>query len=124
MSAHIRALEPHKAVKKATAILREKYEIFHSTIQIEKVHPGVQPGCCDNDHDDHNHELDADGLIVKKQEHSSHNQEEHDHKHESHDHKKDAHDHGHNHDDDELGHDHPKEEQHQECHDHGDEDND
>lgn len=41
MSAHIRALEPHKAVMKATAILRNKYEIFHSTIQIEKVHPGV-----------------------------------------------------------------------------------
>jgi len=41
MSAHIRALEPQAALRKATAILRDKYEIFHSTIQIEKVHPGA-----------------------------------------------------------------------------------
>ena len=50
MSAHIRALDPNKAVMKATEILREKYEIFHSTIQTERVHPGVLLGCCDNDH--------------------------------------------------------------------------
>ncbi len=41
MSGHIRAVDAHGALKKATAILRDKYEIFHSTIQIEKVHPGA-----------------------------------------------------------------------------------
>lgn len=41
MSAHIRALDPHVALKKATAILRDKYQIYHTTIQIEKVHPGA-----------------------------------------------------------------------------------
>ena len=116
MSGHIRALDPHLAVKKATAILRDKYEIFHSTIQIEKVHPGVQPGCCDNDHDDHNHELTADGVIVKKHGHTSHNHENHgkkhnhDHKHENHDHKKDAHDHSHKNGDDDHKHDENQEE--------------
>jgi hypothetical protein len=58
MSAHMRSTDPHLAVKKATTILREKYEIFHTTIQVEKVHPGAQFGCCDNDHEDHNHPLD------------------------------------------------------------------
>jgi hypothetical protein len=116
MSGHIRALDPHKACKKATAILRDKYEIFHSTIQIEKVHPGVQPGCCDNDHEDHNHELTADGVIVKKKEDSSHNHEPHGHKHD-HDHKNEKHDHkkvAHNHDHDQKhGHDDHKHDEHQ-----------
>ena len=57
LSAHIRSQNPEVALREATAILREKYEIYHTTIQVEKGHPGVQPGCCDNDHEDHNHEL-------------------------------------------------------------------
>jgi zinc transporter 2 len=32
MSGHIRASDPHKALKKATKVLREKYQIFHTTI--------------------------------------------------------------------------------------------
>jgi Co/Zn/Cd efflux system component len=32
MSAHMRSTEPHKALKKATEVLREKYSIFHTTI--------------------------------------------------------------------------------------------
>lgn len=97
MSGHIRALDPHGALKKATTILRDKYEIFHSTIQIEKVHPGVQPGCCDNDHDDHNHEVTPDGqIVVNKHDHANHNHEPHDHNH-NHEHKHSEHDHEHNH---------------------------
>jgi hypothetical protein len=64
MSAHIRSSNPNLAVQKATEILRDKYEIFHSTIQTEKIHPGVLLGCCDNDHLDHNHEITADGKII------------------------------------------------------------
>jgi len=32
MSAHMRSSKPHEALKKATAILRDKYSIFHTTI--------------------------------------------------------------------------------------------
>jgi len=59
MSGHIRSATPDLALKKATLILRDKYSIFHTTIQIEKSHPGVELGCCDNDHDDHNHHLES-----------------------------------------------------------------
>lgn len=41
MSGHIRSADPQLALKKATQVLREKYQIFHTTIQIEKTHPGV-----------------------------------------------------------------------------------
>ena len=50
MSAHMRSSKPHKALKKATAILRDKYSIFHTTIQTEKSVPSLEIGCCDNDH--------------------------------------------------------------------------
>lgn len=32
MSAHIRAINPHLAIEQMTEILREKYQIFHTTI--------------------------------------------------------------------------------------------
>jgi hypothetical protein len=32
MSAHMRSADPYTALKKATQILREKYNIFHTTI--------------------------------------------------------------------------------------------
>lgn len=35
MSAHIRSPNPHKAIEGMTDILRDKYQIFHTTIQAE-----------------------------------------------------------------------------------------
>jgi zinc transporter 2 len=32
MSAHMRSSKPHEALRKATAILRDKYSIYHTTI--------------------------------------------------------------------------------------------
>jgi Co/Zn/Cd efflux system component len=32
MSGHIRSNVPHKALKKMTSILRDKYQIYHTTI--------------------------------------------------------------------------------------------
>lgn len=49
MSGHIRSKNAHKALKKVTKILRDKYNIYHTTIQVEKSHPGDEIGCCDND---------------------------------------------------------------------------
>lgn len=126
MSAHMRSTQPYVALKKATEILRDKYQIFHTTIQIEKSHPGVQIGCCDNDHEDHNHPADysevrksiLDGKTEKKDHKHEH---KHDHKHEQkhehgHDHK---HEHGHDHKH-EHGHDHKHEHKHDHNHHHHD----
>jgi Co/Zn/Cd efflux system component len=49
MSAHIRAVDSDKTLKKVNRILREKYEIFHSTVQIEKSIDNGEIICCDND---------------------------------------------------------------------------
>jgi hypothetical protein len=67
MSAHIRSADPVVALRKATKILRDDYGIFHTTIQIEKVHPGAQLGCCDNDHEDHNHPLTSPFFVEADQ---------------------------------------------------------
>jgi Co/Zn/Cd efflux system component len=53
MSAHIRAENPKKSLRKINKILREKYEIFHITVQIEESNDGDIDICCDLDH--HNH---------------------------------------------------------------------
>ena len=105
MSAHMRSQNPNDALKKATEILRDKYQIFHTTIQVEKYHPGAVLGCCDNDHDDHDHPSDylenrMSKLITPKfdntKETKDHKDEHHhDHKHEHHD--KHDHEHGHKH---------------------------
>jgi hypothetical protein len=50
MSGHIRAWNKKLALAKMTKILREKYQIYHTTIQIEDSKPGsLDIGCCDND---------------------------------------------------------------------------
>lgn len=36
MSAQVRSSAPDRALKEMNRILREKYEIFHTTLQIEK----------------------------------------------------------------------------------------
>lgn len=88
MTGHIRSNQPDVALKKATLILRDKYQIFHTTIQIEKTHPGTQIGCCDNDHENHNHELivtaynDDHSKHDKKHSECKHDQYKSDHKHE------------------------------------------
>jgi solute carrier family 30 (zinc transporter), member 2 len=48
MSGHIRSSDPEKAMEVVSTILREKYEIFHTTVQVEKSSNGVAI-CCDND---------------------------------------------------------------------------
>jgi solute carrier family 30 (zinc transporter), member 2 len=49
MSAHIRSSVPHVAIAQMTEILKDKYQIFHTTIQAEKSNPVGGPMCCDND---------------------------------------------------------------------------
>ena len=113
MSAHIRSSQPHIAVKKATEILREKYQIFHTTIQVERYHPGAVLGCCDNDHEDHDHPSDYEQLrrsileAPKKDKNKCDHGHDHDHDHkpdQEHDHHSHDHKHGH-----ECNHDHKDE---------------
>jgi Co/Zn/Cd efflux system component len=50
MSAHIRSSDPYKAMKKMNKVLRDKYNIQHTTIQIEKSNPNKGAEiCCDAD---------------------------------------------------------------------------
>ena len=48
MSGHIRSANPERALSEMTIILRDKYDIYHSTIQVEKSTPGEKM-CCEND---------------------------------------------------------------------------
>ena len=49
MSAHIRSSNPDKALKKMNKILKTKYSIFHTTIQIEKSNSSTEKIFCDSD---------------------------------------------------------------------------
>jgi len=49
MSAHIRGIDSDKTLRKINRILREKYEIFHSTVQIERRLENSDDVCCEND---------------------------------------------------------------------------
>jgi zinc transporter 2 len=53
MMAHVRSSEPKKVTKSITTLLKEKYEIYHVTLQVEDSinEPGVEHGC-DYDTDD------------------------------------------------------------------------
>lgn len=49
MSAHIRSTDPERAVRKMNQVLRDVYEIYHTTLQVEKITINGEPDCCDND---------------------------------------------------------------------------
>ena len=49
MSAHIRSQDPYDAMKKMNKVLKEEYNIFHTTIQVEKSNGSPGKICCDND---------------------------------------------------------------------------
>jgi Co/Zn/Cd efflux system component len=51
MSGHIRSSDPDRALKMVSKLLRNKYEIFHTTLQVEKSANGAIM-CCDNDAED------------------------------------------------------------------------
>lgn len=48
-SAHIRSPNPTKALKKMNKILKEKYNIFHTTIQVERSSDDPESLTCDSD---------------------------------------------------------------------------
>lgn len=52
MSCHARSPEPYEAMRMMNKILKEEYNIFHTTIQMEKsnsINGSPQKACCDND---------------------------------------------------------------------------
>ena len=50
MSAHIRSPRPQIAIHKITEIMRNKYECYHSTVQVEEAIPfSLDIITCDND---------------------------------------------------------------------------
>jgi Co/Zn/Cd efflux system component len=57
MSAHLRGDNKDTTLRKVNQILRNTYEIFHSTVQIEKKLENGDLACCDNDcnHKNHKH---------------------------------------------------------------------
>lgn len=137
MSGHIRAKNAHKALKKVTNILRDKYNIYHTTIQIEKSHPGVEIACCDNDEKhvhhhvfdkleeaaphEHENRVSLGKKVFKQEDKSEHEQKHvhtHDH-HQAHDHK-----HGEHHHEEHYHHDHDNNHDHDHGHDHGNEHHD
>ncbi len=49
MSAHIRSADPQSALREMNKVLKNKYSIFHTTIQIEKSNPDFNEIFCDSD---------------------------------------------------------------------------
>jgi zinc transporter 2 len=49
MSAHIRSSTPYQALHIMNKILKDKYNIHHTTIQIENSNPNQNQICCDSD---------------------------------------------------------------------------
>jgi len=63
LSTHIRSSQPEKAVKKINKMLREKYEIYHTTIHTERNKPKKKDnGFCDNENESKVHD-EQDPLI-------------------------------------------------------------
>jgi cobalt-zinc-cadmium efflux system protein len=59
MTAHVRSNEPEKVTKAITTLLKEKYDIYHVAIQVEKsINHGGEHGC--------DYETDEDAGHIKE----------------------------------------------------------
>ena len=49
MSCHVRSEEPKKALRRIKALMKDKYEIDHITVQIEESNGEMEDKCCELD---------------------------------------------------------------------------